>query len=131
MNKEAAIIIASFIYFAIVMEKNEVIPPKLKTLFRKLGKLTSMYDDDLTQYTEEINEAIKDLDYQIDFLLASISIISCYYEHMRGHKRLFTPMSHKEILELQDELIEANSDRVDATFDYCDILVSRLLKGEK
>ena len=127
MNKEAKVIIASFMYFALVVERNEKMPEKLKKLYRKVGKISSMYQNQLTKCLEDLNIIIKDLDYEIDYLLASVTIIASYYEHMRGCKRLFTPISHNDILELQDELINDNDKLVGSTFDYCDVLVKRIL----
>ena len=54
-----------------------------------------------------------------------------YYEQMRGKKRLFTPMSYKEIVDVQDECLEVVSTEVaNDTFDVCEILVKGLLKGD-
>lgn len=119
----------AFIYFALVMEQNEEIPPKLKRLFFRLSKITSLFKDKLDDVLIDVNEKIKDYEQvNIDYLLASVSIVAFYYEAMKGSKRLFTPLSHKEILELQDELLEISDANANDTFDFCEYVVNKLLK---
>ena len=134
MNNQAKVIVASFIYFATVMEKNEIvddIPKGLKKLFRKVAWISEKYSKHLELVTNEINEILKDVDKEIDFMLISVSLISEYYEQMKGKKRLFTPMSYAEIVDIQDECIELNNKNANSTFDVCEILVRGLLNENK
>ena len=129
MSKESKVMFLAFIYFALVMEQNEEIPPKLKRLFFRLSKITSLFKDQLDDVLIDVNEKIKDYEQvNIDYLLASVSIVALYYEAMKGSKRLFTPLSHKEILELQDELLELSDANANDTFDFCEYVVNKLLK---
>ena len=128
MNKQAKVLFASFIYFALIMEQNEDIPDSLKRLYRKLAKITSMYKDNMEDLLLEINDIIQDKHYEIDYLLASVTIIAEYYEQLKGKKKHFQPMKHKEILELQEECLEMEDKHADDTFEYCEFLVSELLK---
>jgi len=130
MSNEAKVMFLSFIYFALVMEQNENIPHKLKRLFFKLSKITKMYESKLDDVLIDVNEKIKDYKkVDIDYLLASVSIVAFYYEVMRGRKRLFTPLSHGEILELQDELLEISDTNAKDTFDFCEYVVGKILGG--
>jgi hypothetical protein len=129
MPKEAKLMFLSFIYFSLVMEQNEEIPKKLKQLFYKLSKITRLYEHKLEDVLSEVNEKIKDYKkVEIDYLLASVSIVAFYFEAFKGRKRLFTPFSHKEILELQDELLELSDTNANDTFDFCEYVVYEILK---
>lgn len=130
MSNEAKVMFLSFIYFALVMEQNEKIPDNLRRLFYRLSRITKMYDYKLDDVLIEVNEKIRDYKtVEIDYLLASVSIVAFYYEAMQGRKRLFTPLSHKEILELQDELLELNDTNANDTFDFCEYVVKEMLKA--
>ena len=128
MNKEAKVMFLSFIYFALVMEQNEKIPDKLKRLFYRLSKITRLYEYKLNEVLEQVNAAIKDYPkVDIDYLLASVSIVAFYYEQMKGKKRLFTPLEHSEIIDLMDELLEIDDSKANDTFDFCEFVVKKLL----
>jgi hypothetical protein len=137
MKKQRKIIIASFIYFVIVIENNNgEIPPKLKQAYFKVknivqGNITgNLSDNSLLQVMEvqkELNKILANIDYNIDYLLASVTILAEYYEQLKGKKKYFYPMSHKEILALQDKLLE-DSTAASETFEFCEFLVKELLK---
>lgn len=128
MPKEAKVIFLAFIYFANLHEHNNEIDKDLLKLYRRLGKLTLMYKYDLDNIVADINEVIKDYPpTDIDILLASVTIIAEYYDQTKGGKRLFTPMSHSDILDLQDELLGQDYDKDTRTLDFCHFAVKALL----
>ena len=121
----------AFIYFSIVMDKNNLsdkIPQKLKNMFRKLAWLTHKYSHNYQNVVDELNVILKPIDKEIDYMLASITIIAEYYEQMRGKKRYFSPMSWKEINELQNECLELSDSNAGDTFDVCELIVKEFLK---
>lgn len=131
MNNQAKILMASFIYFAIVMDKNDLsddIPKDLKKLFRKLGWVTQKYSHKYQEVNDEMNVILKDVNKSVDYMLMSVSIIAEYYEQTRGKRRYFTPMSWKEIVKLQDECLELSDKNAKDTFDVAEIIVREFLK---
>lgn len=129
ISNEAKVMFLSFIYFALVMEKNGGdVGEKMRRLFYKLSRITKLYENYLQDVLNEANNILKDYEADIDYLLASVSIIAFYYEAMKGKKRKFEPMSHKEILLLQDELLEADDRLANSTFDFCELIVNKMLK---
>ncbi len=131
MDKQAKVIMASFIYFAIVLEKNETadkIPESLKTLFRKIAWISEKYKSQTKLVTDDLNEILKDTDVDVDFMLLSVSLISEYYTQMRGKKRLFTPMKWNEILDMQEECMQLSDKNTLDTFDVAETIVKGLLK---
>lgn len=129
INKEAKCMFLSFIYFANLLEHNVEIDERLKKLYRTLAQITRMYKHRLEDIVEDINEQIKDYPTtQIDILLASVSIIAEYYEQTSGRKRLFTPMTHKDIYALQLELLDNDETINDNTLTYCRHVVEKLLR---
>jgi len=133
INPQAKVILASFLYFSVVLEKNNMldkIPNDLKKLFRKLGFISQKYQQHIASVTDEIDIITKDCKYDVDFLLLSVSMLIDYYDQVSGKPRYFTPMSCKEIVTLQDEILDtAPSDLVDNTFDFSELLVKGLLNG--
>ena len=131
MNPQAKVLFASFIYFSIIMEKNDMldnIPPNIKKVFKNLSDITKMYSHHYRDITDELNVILKDIDKDVDYMLLSVSIIAEYYEQMRGRRRYFTPMKWDEIVKLQEECLElSDKDAVD-TFDVAELIVERLLK---
>jgi len=131
VNNQAKILMASFIYFAIVMDKNDLsddIPKDLKKLFRKLGWVTQKYSHKYQEVNDEMNVILKDVNKSVDYMLMSVSIIAEYYEQTRGKRRYFTPMSWKEIVKLQDECLELSDKNAKDTFDVAEIIVREFLK---
>ena len=131
MNNQAKVLMASFIYFAIVMDKNNLadnIPEDLKKLFRRLGWVTQKYSHRYQEVNDEMNEILKDVHKEVDYMLVSVAIIAEYYEQMRGKKRYFSPMSWKEIVNLQNECLELSDKNFKDTFDVAELIVRELLK---
>ena len=127
MNNQAKIILASFMFFAISIYDEEEISPKMRKLFRKLSWLSEKYKHHSKALEDEINIILQPLNQEVNLMLLSVSLISEYYEQMKGKKRYFTPMSWSEIVDVQDECIALNKTNVDNTFDICEILVKELL----
>ena len=129
MNNQAKVIFTSFIYFSIVIEKNNwEISKELIRLYSKLKFLTKMYYKHLDTVVKEASAVIEKLDKDVDFLLLSVTILAEYYEQLRGKKKHFNPMSHKEILLLQDECLELDDSTAEDTFYVAEKLVKELLK---
>jgi len=139
------IMFASFGFFAIVFEKANKVTPELKRYFRLLGKITKMYEKYMHKDWEDINrivlkyenqlkkKGLSEKDMEIDYILASVSIISMYYEMTKGHKKWFYPMSYEQILDLQDEIIEDLEEKnmdymINQTFDFVDYLVKKIFQ---
>ena len=64
----------------------------------------------------------------MNYILLSVTILAEYYEQMRGKKKHFAPMSHKQILALQDECLELDDSTANDTFEVAEILVRELLR---
>ena len=136
MKKQKQVITASFIYFVALIDKNGgKIPPYLKKAYSKVkfivqgnleGNISDKAMSQVLDTQRRINEIIKDVNYDIDMLLTSVTILAEYYDQLRGKKKHYYPMSLKEILELQDELLE-DCEHIDSTFEYCEFLVKELL----
>ncbi len=131
MNTQAKVIFASFIYFAMFLDLNKKasnIPEELKRLFRILARLTKMYSHNLVQIEKEMNDILKNINKDVDYLLLSVTIIAEYYEQTKGKKRLFTPMSWEQINNLQNECLELSDKNATDTFDVAELIVKELLK---
>jgi len=139
------VMFASFGFFAIVFEKVDDITPELTRYFRKLGKITKMYEKYMNKDWEDINRVVlkyesqqkkkglSEKEMEIDYILASVTIIAVYYEMTKGHKRWFYPMSNEQIINLQDEVIEDLEEKdlgymINQTFDFVDYLVKKIFQ---
>ncbi len=133
-NAQLLTLFASFSWFAQVIELNKdnnSITPELMNLYKKLARLCLCNQKVLSERTSRINAIVKKskADMSVDFVLLSVSIIAQYYELMRGKKRLYTPMSHKQIIELQDEAMEGMETQLwKDTFDYAEYITAEILK---
>ena len=133
MNNQAKVLMASFIYFAEVIEQNNMadnIPKDLKTMFRKLSFITQKYHKHLDDVVLELNSILKPINKDVDFMLMSVSLITEYYRQMRGKKRHFTPLSYKDIVTIEDECIEMSRLNVNDTFDIAEMIVEKLLEDK-
>lgn len=132
-NKEILVIFASFSWFAQVLEANRdngSVTPDLMSLYRKLAGLCMCNQEDLSKRVSKINTVVKSTNFSksVDYLLLSITIIAEYYLQMRGKKRLYSPMTHSQIIELQDEALEGMPTQLwRDTFDYAEFIVNGLL----
>ncbi len=130
------IIYASFMFFALTMEQNKEVSDEFKRYFKLLAVITRAYKRFMEEDVDIINNLTKKYengrDIEIDYVLASISLISLYYDMTKGKKRYFKPMTYNAILELQDEIIEdlektGKEKQIKETFDLCDYLAKELL----
>ena len=131
MNNQAKVLMASFVYFAEVMEKNNLlndIPKEFQVMFRKLSWITEKYQKHYGDVINEVNGILKPLNKDVDYLLMSVSLITEYYRQMRGKKRHFTPLNYKQIIKVEEDCIEASKLNVNDTFDVAEIIVRELLK---
>lgn len=141
------IMFASFGFFAIVFEKNNVLPKQLMNYYQKLGHITRGYEKYMTKDWADINRVVlryenqqekqgkSEKEMEVDYLLTSVSIIATYYDLTIGAKKWFYPMSYEQILNLQDELIEDldkndKSYMVSQTFDFTDYIVKKIFQLE-
>ena len=138
------IMLASFMYFSMVMKINRIEPNQyFINLYRNVGRITNSYRKYMEEDVNEINKIIKSFEsknsekenLEIDYLLTSVSIISSFYDQTRGKKRFFYPMSYKDILELQDNIIDDlrekdNEFMIKNTFDFCDYVVREILRNK-
>ena len=132
MNNQAKVIFASFIYFSLVMEKNDYkVSNELRRLYRKLSNLTRMYENMLDTVVSDMNRILKDIDKDVDYMLLSVTILAEYYEQLKGKRKEFNPMSHKQILMLQDECLEEDCTTANDTFEVAEIIVRGLLNDRK
>lgn len=132
MNKEAKVLFLAFIYFSNLMEENQdlTLSDEMRQLFFKLAYTTRMYKHKLDDILIEANEILKDYPSKnIDLLLASVTIIAEYYDQTKGKKRLFSPMSYKQILDLQCSIMDDDFERDKNTIEYCAFLVNKLLNN--
>ena len=130
MNNQAKIMFASFICFAVYIEtRKKEMPNNLKKFFRKLAKITKLYEKNLSIVNDELNQILKNVEGDsVDLLLLSVTIVSEYYLQTRGKKTLFYPMSWDEIRDLQDECLEkVDSNTSDTTFDVAELIVKEML----
>lgn len=142
------IMFASFGFFAVIFEKNKIIPKTLMNYYQKLGHITRGYERYMTKDWEDINRVVQryenqqkkkglsDKEMEIDYLLASVSILATYYElTSKGIKRWFYPMNYEQILNVQDEIIDELEREdlgymVNQTFDFVDYLVKKIFQLE-
>lgn len=132
MNKEAKVLFLAFIYFSNLMEENQdlTLSDEMRQLFFKLAYTTRMYKHKLDDILIEANEILKDYPSKnIDLLLASVTIIAEYYDQTKGKKRLFSPMSYKQILDLQCSIMDDDFERDKNTIEYCAFVVNKLLNN--
>ena len=138
------IMLVSFMYFSMVIKINKIEPSQyLISMYRNVGRITNSYRKYMEEDMSVINKIIKRFEsensekenLEIDYLLASVSIISSFYDQTKGKKRFFYPMSYKDILELQDEIIDDLTEKdsefmIKNTFDFCDYVVREILRGK-
>ena len=127
------IVFSAFSFFAHFMDinKENEIDPKLLSLFKTLARLCKCSEEELHTRAEDFNKVIKALPAEeVDFVLLSVSILAEYYQQLKGKKRYYTPMSHDNILELQEECLEDMPRELwVATFDYAEKLVKLILRS--
>lgn len=114
------------------MEENQdlTLSDEMRQLFFKLAYTTRMYKHKLDDILIEANEILKDYPSKnIDLLLASVTIIAEYYDQTKGKKRLFSPMSYKQILDLQCSIMDDDFERDKNTIEYCAFVVNKLLNN--
>ena len=130
MNNQAKIILASFIFFALDTYEQEI-TPKMKKYFRKLSWVSEKYQHHAKDLENELNGILIEEQGTINSMLMSVTLLNLYYDLMRGKKRLFTPMSYAEILDVQEECIELSGENTKYTCDLAEIIVRELLKENK
>jgi len=127
MNNQAKIILSSFIFFAIGTYEDKELTPKMKRYFSKLAWVSEKYKHNAEDIEAELNKMLEDKQGTVDAVLMSVTLLNLYYDLMRGKKRLFTPMSYKEILDVQDECIEKSNENVAYTCDLAEMIVNEFL----
>lgn len=130
------IIMTAFGFLSIFMEQNkEKLNDNFKRLFRKLAKVTQLYENKIDEFTKSSNEIIKKINFtkDVDYILVSVTIIAEYYEQLKGKKRYFSPLSFKKILQLQEEAIEynKNGDIINDSMDFAELFVKNSLNASK
>lgn len=128
--KELRIIFLSFGFFTIILEYNDnKVDKEFKKVFVGVKNIVAKYMKKYgNKIIQEVNEASQSVsrDFTVDMALASVSCIAMYYE-MVG-KPIFSPMSYKKIIEVQDAHLDQDYEVEKATLDYCEILVKKLLE---
>jgi len=135
-NPQLVCIFASFCWFATVLEMNKDIEPaspKLLALYKNLARLSLCTEEQRKARIAIIDQAITDLPTaDVDFLLLSVTVLAEYYAQSSGSKRFYTPMSNKDILMLQDEVLEGMPKSIwKPTFDFAEQFVSKILNKQK
>ena len=128
--KELRIMFLSFGFFTIILEyNNNKVDKDFKKVFVGVKNIVQKYMKKYgNKIINEVNEASQSVakDFTVDMALASVSCIAMYYE-MVG-KPIFSPMSYKKIIEVQDAHLEQDYEVEKNTLDYCEILVKKLLE---
>lgn len=138
---------AAFGFFVTIMNKNKDIEltEDFKRIFRKLTLLTDALKKYLVEDLKAVNKIITELEkertaqgkskkeLEIDYILASVTMVANYYEFTKGQKRYFSPMSYEQILIIQDEAIEMITEQgqeylINQTFDYTEQLIKRIFE---
>lgn len=147
IKRQRIVMQAAFGFLATILDKNKDIELSdgFKRIFRKLMILTESLKKYLIEDLKTVNAIIKQHEKEqiekkksgkeldIDYILASVTMIANYYEYTMGQKRYFYPMSYEKILLIQDEVIEdlIAKDKeylINQTFDYTEYLTQNILK---
>lgn len=126
--KQIKIIYASFAYLALVIERNENMPKRIKEIYKKTAKVSHLYRKHMDTIINSINKDISGHEVIIiDELLASIAILAHYKEKVQN--RLFEVVKWSEINEIMDALIAdiKDSKKVNRTLDYSEYVVDSIL----
>jgi len=128
--KEACVIYLSLGFFVEILHLNDFnIDPRYIQLYKGVKHASQMYARHDETIIAHINKTVNSipLEGEIDAMLASISVIAFYYEQLQGKRRIFAPMSHEHVLEIQCLHLDHNYDTEKRTLDFCEAVVFKLL----
>lgn len=128
--KEVRVLFFCFGLFTEVadMNKEEGLPKEYMVIYAQLRDIVDKYYWRMKHILDEVNAVIMrhTRERDIDLMLASISTIAFYYEHLKG-ARTFSPMSHKTILEMQCSMLDQDYEKEKDTLDFTEAVVLDLL----
>jgi len=127
---------SAFAWFAQVLEMNKENEPnpRLLRLYLNLAKNANINEEKRKLVMERIQEVLNKISTEktVDYLLLSLCILGEYYDQLRGKKKHYQMMSHKDIVELQDEVLEGMPrDIWEPTMDFATEYVKEILKGDE
>lgn len=127
--KELRILFLSFHFFSVILQSNNgVIDKDFKKVFRRVR-------DTIKNYSKKYGDKIcKDLnlmsksivkEYEIDMALAGVTVIALYYDMVKNP--IYSPMSYKQIMEVQLAHLDKNEKIESNTLEYCEEMVRLIL----
>ena len=110
------------------MNKEEGLPQEYMVIYAELRSIVDKYYWRMKHIVDEVNVAMMrhTRERDIDLMLASISAVAFYYEHLKG-QRTFSPMSHKTVLEMQCSMLDQDYQKEKDTLDFTEAVVLDLL----
>lgn len=128
--KELRVLFLSFHFFSVILEYNNgVIDKDFKRVFHRvrdtIRHYTKKYGDKICADLNAISKSVV-RDNTIDMALAGVSVIAYYYEMMP--RRIYSPMSYKQIQEVQFAHLDQDYEVEKYTLDYCEEMVKRILE---
>ena len=127
--REVRVLFFCFGLFTEVAHLNEGdMPKEYLAIYSELRSIVDRYYWRMKHIVDEVNAVMMrhTREREIDLMLASISAVAFYYEHLKG-KRTFSPMSHKTIMELQCSMLDIDFQKEKETLDFTESVVKDLL----
>lgn len=127
--REVRVLFFCFGLFTEVAHLNEGdMPKEYFAIYSELRSIVDRYYWRMKHIVDEVNAVMMrhTRERDIDLMLASISAVAFYYEHLKG-ARTFSPMSYKTINEVQCSMLDMDYEKEKDTIDFTEAVVKDLL----
>ena len=110
------------------MNQEEGLPQEYMVIYNELRAIVNKHYWRMKHIVDEVNVVMMrhTREHDIDLMLASISALAFYYEHLKG-QRTFSPMSHKTVLDVQCSMLDIDYEKEKDTLDFTEAVVLDLL----